>query len=633
MNFPMGVITFLLRTRLRIAAVIAIDAVSALVAFFASGLLRFNDPTIVFRDYWGILWATTVIVPISFWVAGLYRMIIRRAGTELWWRTLAGATLATLATAAWTVFDRGAVDGGVSRVTLIGFGINLAAIAASTRFAARVLIRRTTARDNSRVLIYGAGVAGEMLSTDPRFRVMAFVDDDPAKWGRVISGVRIHPPHELPTLVTRHNAETVLVALPSANISQRRSALRRLGHLQVKVLTVPMLDEIQLSQSRLYAMRPVGIDELLGRPPVEPNVALMQQSIAGRNVLVTGAGGSIGSELCRQILAQRPHKVVLLEQCEFNLYTIAQELEQLRLLDHSNPGLEIVSSLGSVLDSVKVRMLLELHNVQTLFHAAAYKHVPIVEENECEGVTTNALGTLRVAEAAIAAGVDRFVFVSTDKAVRPTSVMGASKRLAEMILCGLQNEPSAARTRFVTVRFGNVLGSSGSVIPLFREQINRGGPVTVTHPEMTRFFMTIPEASELIIQAGSLGTGGEVFVLDMGEPVQIIDLARRMIALSGRTIRTATEPDGEIEISITGLRPGEKLYEEIAIGDDVTRTSHQGIFRVQEYPVAWSSLSPFVLRIEAAAERQDRVALRTALREVVTEFRQSTDGVVEHKTR
>lgn len=625
MTLPMGVLHSILRSRARIALAVLIDIASAFIALLVAVSARMGSIELAISNYEGLLWATAVFVPASFWAVGLYGLMLRRSGIEIWWRALAGSALATIAAAAWVTFDRGAVDGGVSRLALVGFGVNLAAVAASSRFAARGVIRRLTAKGRERTLIYGAGVAGEMLAADPRFLVVAFVDDDTAKWGRRIDRTPIHPPQDLPQLVQRLRVDVVLIALPSASISQRRTVLRRLAHLPVRVLTVPMLDEIQSSQTSLYSIRPVGIDDLLGRPPVEPDGELLQLAIAGKSVFVTGAGGSIGSELCRQVIRWNPRKLVILEQCEFNLYTVTAELEALRARRAaSGEGtFELVATLGSVLDGTKVHQLLSQHAVSTVFHAAAYKHVPIVEENECEGVATNALGTLRVAEAALETAVDRFIFVSTDKAVRPTSVMGASKRLAEMILQAIpgSREDGRPETRFVMVRFGNVLGSSGSVIPLFKEQIARGGPVTITHPDMVRYFMTIPEASELVIQAGALGHGGEVFVLDMGDPVRIMDLARRMIELSGRSVRSPENPDGDIEIKCTGLRPGEKLFEELAIGEDVERTTHEGIFRVQEPSLGWTALSRHLERLEAAIERHDRIEVRRILRDCIKEYR------------
>ena len=625
----MGVIHSLLRSRLRVFLAVGVDVTCAALALLVAGFLRLGSATAIIDHYTGLLWAILVIVPASFWVVGLYRLMLRRSGIEIYWRSMAGSGLATMAAAAWVTFDRGAVDGGVSRLALVGFGLNLCVAAASTRFAARSLIRRLSAPGRERTLIYGAGIAGEMLAGDPRFRVVAFVDDDHTKWGRRIDGASVHPPTELPELVHRLRATTVLIALPSASVAQRRSVLRRLGHLHVRVLTVPTLDEVQSNQGSLYAIRPVGISDLLGRAPVAPDRELLEIAIAGRSVLVTGAGGSIGSELCRQIIRWNPRKVVVLEQCEFNLYQLTLELESVRARKTATggAGFEIVSALGSVLDGVRVRQLLESNRVSTVLHAAAYKHVPIVEENECEGAATNVLGTMRVAEAAMEAGVERFIFVSTDKAVRPTSIMGATKRMAELVLQAMQENVAAAAARgaapirFVVVRFGNVLGSSGSVIPLFEKQIAAGGPVTVTHEEMTRYFMTIPEAAELVIQAGALGQGGEVYVLDMGEPVRIMDMARRMIELSGRTVRDGQNPDGDIEIQLTGLRPGEKLFEEIAIGDDVVRTSHEGILRVQEASMPWDALRRQLDRLEAAVERQDCVEVRRIIAESVGEYR------------
>jgi FlaA1/EpsC-like NDP-sugar epimerase len=391
----------------------------------------------------------------------------------------------------------------------------------------------------------------------------------------------------------------------------------------VRVMLVPTLTEIADGTARVDSIRPIRIEDLLGRAPVEPRTELLSRNTSSANVMITGAGGSIGSELARQVMQQGPRKLVLLDNGEFNLFTIEEEL---RRAAGSTSGLQIVSVLASVTDEVRMEQVLREHRIDTLFHAAAYKHVPLVEANEVEGVQVNAIGTLRTAQAAMRCGVASFVLISSDKAVRPTSVMGASKRLAEKILQALSdaqhNQPAGGAgarrtTRFTMVRFGNVLGSSGSVVPQFTEQIRRGGPLTVTHPEMLRYFMTIPEASSLVIQAGAMGNGGDVFVLDMGDPVRIVDLARSMIRLTGFTERTPQRPHGDIEIAFTGLRPGEKLFEELLIGKDCEPTDHPGILRANEEFTPWEQLERIIQRFEAAIDRHDVSEVRSLLEATV----------------
>jgi FlaA1/EpsC-like NDP-sugar epimerase len=407
----------------------------------------------------------------------------------------------------------------------------------------------------------------------------------------------------------------MLLALPSASRERRRQLAEAGVNLGVQVLTVPTLAEIQDGSARVDQIRPVSIDELLGRTPVAPKTELLQRLVVARNVLVSGAGGSIGSELCRKILACRPDRLVLLDACEHNLYSIEMELRNWMSANRSDVRLEAV--LGSVQDAVLVERLLQSNRIQTVYHAAAYKHVPIVERHESVGAETNVIGTHVLAVAAQRAGVETFVLVSTDKAVRPTSVMGASKRVAEMVLQGLHD--AGSRTRFCMVRFGNVLGSSGSVIPLFREQIARGGPLTVTHPDMVRYFMTIPEAADLILQAGAMAKGGEVFLLDMGEPVRVDDLARNMIRLAGRSVRDAAHPAGDIEIQYTGIRPGEKMFEELLIGDVAQPTEHVSIRLGHEPALPSSLMSMHLDRLRAAIDQRDDALVRSLLHDMVRE--------------
>ncbi len=439
-----------------------------------------------------------------------------------------------------------------------------------------------------KVLIYGAGNAGRQLaaaiSASHDMRIVAFIDDNPNLAGRILAGLPIHSPDAMADLVKAEGIATVLLALPSINRHRRNDILDRLRGLHVSVRTLPVLSEIVHGRVGREDLRELDIDDLLGREPVAPDEALMDRNIRGKVVLVTGAGGSIGSELSRQILSRQPACLLLLDHSEHALYAIHQWVTDAQ----PECTVKVVPLLASVRDENRLREILTGWRPTTIYHAAAYKHVPLVEYNLAEGLLNNVWGTRNLALLAAEAGVSDFVLISTDKAVRPTNVMGASKRLAEMILQALAAE--VGPTRFTMVRFGNVLNSSGSVVPKFREQIRAGGPVTLTHPEITRYFMTVPEAAQLVIQAGAMARGGDVFLLDMGQPVPIIDLARRMIELSGRTLRDASHPDGDIEIQISGLRPGEKLYEELLIGDNPTPTVHPRIMQGHETFLPWSIL-------------------------------------------
>ncbi|ARU26797.1 nucleoside-diphosphate sugar epimerase/dehydratase [Cellvibrio sp. PSBB006] len=448
------------------------------------------------------------------------------------------------------------------------------------------LLNRQSRGNKEAVIVYGAGYTGHQLTLALQatpYKVVAFVDDNPALHGTVLANKKVFDPSMIEALMHTHSANKILLALGSTPNSRRAEVIKRLEALPVSVQTVPAIPDILSGKARIEHIRDVEIEDLLGRDPVQANPDLMHACITGKVVMVTGAGGSIGSELCRQILRQSPKTLVLFELNEYSLYSVEQELQQ----EIATRGLELklVSLLGSVQKENRLETIMRAFGVQTVYHAAAYKHVPLVEHNIVEGVRNNVFGTWYCAEAAIKAGVESFVLISTDKAVRPTNIMGASKRMAELALQGLAQRQST--TRFTMVRFGNVLGSSGSVVPLFRQQIKQGGPITVTHPDIIRYFMTIPEAAELVIQAGAMGTGGDVFVLDMGEPVKIIDLAARMIHLSGLEVKDDKHPNGDIEILYTGLRPGEKLYEELLIGDNVSGTGHPRIMRAEEQCLNW----------------------------------------------
>lgn len=485
-----------------------------------------------------------------------------------------------------------------------------------------------------RVAIYGAGSAGNQLVAALRMgkamRPVAFIDDDVSISDRVIAGLQVYPPEQLQQMIDATGAQEILLALPSVSRSRRREILNLLEGYPLHVRSVPGFMDLASGRVKVDDIQEVDIADLLGRDAVPAQNDLLERCIVEQTVMVTGAGGSIGSELCRQILGQAPRTLLLFEHSEFNLYSIARELEQ-RIV-REGLAVQLLPILGSVRDQAKMLDIMRAWQVDTVYHAAAYKHVPMVEHNIAEGVLNNVIGTLHTAQAALQAGVANFVLISTDKAVRPTNVMGSTKRLAEMVLQALSRELAPVlmgdsgnvsqvnKTRFTMVRFGNVLGSSGSVIPLFHAQIKAGGPLTVTHPKITRYFMTIPEAALLVIQAGSMGQGGDVFVLDMGEPVKIVELAEKMIHLSGFSIRSERNPHGDIAIEFTGLRPGEKLYEELLIGENVLATRHPMIMSANEDYLPWDVLKQRLDALLAAIAADDFNTVRQLLRDTVSGY-------------
>jgi len=486
-----------------------------------------------------------------------------------------------------------------------------------------------------RIAVYGAGSAGNQLVAALRMgramRPVAFIDDDPGIANRTIAGLRVYTPKHISQMIDETGADEILLAMPSTSRGRRRQILETLEAFPLHVRSIPGFMDLASGRVKVEDVQEVDIADLLGRDAVPPQQALFERCIRNQVVMVTGAGGSIGSELCRQILLNGPATLLLFEHSEFNLYSIHSELES-RIKRESLP-LRLVPILGSIRNASRLADVMCTWKVDTVYHAAAYKHVPMVEHNIAEGVLNNLMGTLNTAQVAIKAGVTNFVLISTDKAVRPTNVMGSTKRLAEMVLQALSREAAPVlfaddeavhqlnKTRFTMVRFGNVLGSSGSVIPLFHEQIRKGGPVTVTHPNITRYFMTIPEAAQLVIQAGSMGEGGDVFVLDMGEPVKIAVLAEKMIHLSGLSVRSDKAPHGDIAIEFTGLRPGEKLYEELLIGDNVSPTEHPMIMRANEEHLPWEQLKVRLGQLLDAVEHDDYECVRQLLRETVSGYK------------
>ena len=475
------------------------------------------------------------------------------------------------------------------------------------------------------VLIYGAGRTGRQLaaalSNSYEMQVAGFLDDDERLCGNVLNGLPIYTPQDLAELTSTLSVSTVLLAMPGINRKRRNEILGQIRNAQVSVRTLPSFNDLAEGKVKVSDLRDLDIDDLLGREPVAPNYSLLTKNITGKVVLVTGAGGSIGSELCRQIISLAPQKLLLIEQSEFALYVIHEELEE-RTSDES---IEIVPILASIQNETRMFEIMDTWKPDTVYHAAAYKHVPLVEHNPVEGIKNNVLGTLTTAKVAIKTGVTNFVLISTDKAVRPTNIMGASKRFAEMVLQALA--ATKPITNFVMVRFGNVLGSSGSVVPKFRQQIRDGGPITLTHPEIKRYFMTIPEAAQLVIQAGALASPGDVCVLDMGQPVKIIDLARRMVQLSGLTVRDDNNLDGDIEIEITGLRPGEKLFEELLIGNNPISTAHPRIMKANEEFIELDTLELLLQTLVVKLDSNDISSVRLILQEIVPGYLPSSEVV------
>ena len=599
-----------------------------------------------------------------FIVSGLYRAIFRYSGLPAIVSLVRAIGVYGLMYAA--IFTAIGFDGIPRTVGLIQPILLLLFVGTSRAFAKLWLGGEYQSRWKRaalpQLLIYGAGSAGRQLASamaaSADIRLVGYLDDDDRLHGHVLNGLPIFDPRDLPILVSQRKITDILMAMPAVSRQRRNAILEDLAPLQLSVRTLPGISDLATGKVSLSDVRELDIDDLLGREPVKPNGLLINRNTQNKTVLVTGAGGSIGSELCRQILQSKPKRLLLVDMSEFALYQIHQELQSLasggltiaeqavdaevapRVGGISTGGLaeaELIPLLASVCDEVRMQEIMDTWRPHTVYHAAAYKHVPLVEHNPAEGVHNNVWGTRICAEAAVRNGVRNFVLISTDKAVRPTNIMGATKRLAEMVLQALaelnpavtaQGGPApTSRTCFSMVRFGNVLGSSGSVVPLFREQIKDGGPITLTHADITRFFMTIPEAAQLVIQAGAMGTGGDVFVLDMGQPVRIVDLARRMAELSGLSVRDDNNPEGDIEIAITGLRPGEKLYEELLIGENPIPTQHPRIMKAPEPYMPWAQLQQSLGALHMAKGANDVALIRGLLQQLVAGYEPSGEVV------
>ena len=599
------------------------DAVMLPVALWAAFVLKFDRLTFDMAAYGDLFLVATVAALVIFAFLGLYRTIIRFMGLHAMATVVAGVFVSVVALEA---YDRVARSAHVPLSVLAIYAALALVYLAGSRFIVRYLVYYKRNGGAAKcVAIYGAGEAGARLSSvllgGPDFAPVAFIDDKRSLHGSRINGIKVFSREALPELIRNYDIERVLLAIPSASLRRKQEILRVLEPLGIHVQSMPDLSDIISGLAHIDELRDVDVVDLLGRDAVPPDPRLFASCIRGKSVLVTGAGGSIGSELCRQIIKLSPRRLVLFEMSELALYTIQGELAE--VAGRENIKTEIIPLLGNAHHRHRVREVLSTYGVQTVYHAAAYKHVPIVEHNVVEGIHNNVISTWYTAEAARETGVETFVLVSTDKAVNPANVMGATKRLAELVLQALQERTTT--TRFCMVRFGNVLASSGSVVPLFKKQIREGGPVTVTHPDVIRYFMTIPEAAQLVIQAGAMAKGGDVFVLDMGRPVLIDDLARRMINLMGLTVRDAADPDGDIEITYTGLRTAEKLFEELLIGSNITGTDHPMIMRAMEHSLPWEKMQQLLNELLIALASFDCRRSVALLCEAVAEYRQNHD--------
>ena len=571
---------------------------------------------------WLAFAATAVLTILLFTRLGLYRAVTRYVSTKVLTTAVLGSAISgVLFFLSVLLFEQRL------RLALpVAYFLMLVVLISGSRIILRTMLTNRHRKQMIPVIIYGAGQSGrqllEAIKQVSEYNAVAFVDDNTAIQRMVIYDLPVHKPSEIGNLINRYGVEKILLAIPSASTEVRKNIIHQLEAYPCEVLIIPGMKDLVDGKISASSLKKVSVVDLLGRDPVAPRPELMAADISGKVVMVTGAGGSIGSELCRQIIRSRPAKLILFELSEFSLYSIDKELRDFQTA--SGTAIEVLPILGSVQHRKRLFTIMQAFGVQTVYHAAAYKHVPMVEFNTIEGVRNNIYGTMFCAQAAIDAHVETFVLISTDKAVRPTNTMGASKRMAELVLQALAAEPGQS-TRFCMVRFGNVLGSSGSVVPVFEQQIAAGGPVTLTHADITRYFMTIPEAAQLVIQAGAMGKGGDVFVLDMGDSVKIIDLAKQMIRLSGLEVKDAAHPEGDIEIQVTGLRPGEKLYEELLIGDEVQKTTHPRIMTASEVMLPWNVLSDIITRMDEACRQSDQLALRRLLLEAPTGFAPKDD--------
>lgn len=607
---------------------LVIDTILIITSFFFAYWTRLGEIT-AFDNHqiWFALIGTLIVTLIAFVKLGLYRAVLRYISFKALAMIAIGALISSISLVLFSFF----IDSFIPRTVPLIYFSYVFLLCGGVRMLVRYYIGLLLDKDNDSVLIYGAGSNGRqlavMLKHSYRYRIRGFIDDNVKLHGTYLLGNKIFSPNDISRLVQKYNVKLILLAIPSASCSKRKAIIDSLIPLKIKVQTIPDMEDILQGNAKIDELREVNIEDLLGREPVLPNKDLLQKNILHKAVMVTGAGGSIGSELCRQIILNEPDILILFEVSEFSLYSIHQEL--LEIAKKNNVvNTKIYPVLGNVQDIERLDRVLSHFSIDTIYHAAAYKHVPLVEYNMIEGVQNNVFGSYNVARCAAEHGVKSFVLISTDKAVRPTNVMGASKRMAELCLQALSEQLKDYQTCFSMVRFGNVLGSSGSVIPLFRKQILKGGPITITHPDIIRYFMTIPEAAQLVIQAGAMAKGGDVFILDMGEPVKIVDLAKNLVQLSGLSVKDENNPKGDVEITYTGLRPGEKLYEELLIGgDNVRKTSHPRIMTAEEVYLPFEQLSEILAELENSCRDANYMAIRQTLLNAPTGFKPTTEIV------
>jgi len=612
------------------------DSITVIVVLLASFSLSINYwywPKS--ETFWIIFLSPLIAIPV-FYSFRLYQSFVRYIGFKALFSIIQAVTfysvlwglvslisnhpiIITLLGNSADPFNGGIYFEGISRsVILINWMLALIIIGGS-RLLARSIFENSNFNLNkkNKVIIYGAGSSGRQLSqalqSSTEYKHVAYVDDDNAKDGAFMGNIPIFSYNSIEKIIDRYTVNEILLALPSISLRKRKNIIEKLSLLNLHVRSLPSVSQLAEGKVKINDLLEVDVRDLLGRKQVESNKKLLKINIENKVVMVTGAGGSIGSEICRQIINLNPRQLILLDTSESAIYHIEQEIININTSD-----VEIIPILGSVCSQNKLKYIFDNYSVETIYHTAAYKHVPLVESNKLEGVLNNAIGTMTLAKYAVSSHVETFVLISTDKAVRPTNTMGATKRVSELVLQALSDKFSS--TCFTMVRFGNVLDSSGSVIPLFRKQIRNGGPVTVTDANIVRYFMTIPEAVELVIQAGAMSEGGDVFVLDMGEPVRIYDLAVRMIKLSGLQVLDEKNPDGDIEIKYTGLRPGEKLYEELLVGDNVFETDNKLIMKAKENMINWDKLEPMLIQLKEAAISSDQNNTQALLKSIVPEF-------------
>ena len=611
---------------------VSADIVTCIYTVWLAFGLRLDQwGSLIGLQWWLVLISIATAIPI-FYVFGLYRTIFRHAGLAA--LGAIGRVMVVYSFIFIGLFTILGVQGVPRTIGILQPILLLIGIVASRLFA-RYLLRnavfsRAERMSLPRALIYGAGSSGRQLASalaqSEDVLVIGFLDDDLTLHNNSINGLTVYSRDDLAGVIAKHEVSDILLALPSANHIIRGTILADLQPYKLRVRTLPALGDLSSGKLKASDLRDLDIDDLLGRDAVPPNLILLNKNTRGKTILVTGAGGSIGSELCRQIIQFNPSTLLLVERSEFALYSIHEELKT--IIASNNFNAECVPLLASIQNEERMSKIISTWQPDIVYHAAAYKHVPLVEHNPIEGMKNNILGTLNCARLCAQHQVSNFVLISTDKAVRPTNIMGASKRMAEMVLQALAHHSHAGSiTNFSMVRFGNVLGSSGSVVPMFSSQIKAGGPITLTDPEITRFFMTIPEAAQLVIQAGAMADGGDVFVLDMGEPVRIVDLAHKMVELSGLSVKSADRPTGDIEIEITGLRPGEKLYEELLIGDNQEKTIHPKIMKARETFIAWPEFESHLSHLQKLLEADNVVDSRELLQQLVDGYKPSSEVV------